>query len=160
MPSKTMIAVSLTALTALLPLAPAGAAPPDKACVAEVRAAGDWGRTLNPGKATFVSGTPGDDVIERIEPGVVYCGLGGHDIVLENHGWFYGGDGIDTVVLNLGTVDGGAHTDVVQDNRGEFRGRGSRDVVIVNNGFFDGGPGIDAVQDVNNGSCVDVEQGC
>lgn len=160
MPSKMMIAASLTAVASLVHLGPADAAPPDKACVAEVRAAGDWGRTLNPGKATFVTGTPGDDVIDLIEPGVVFCGLGGHDVVLENRGWFYGGDGIDTVVVNLGTVDGGAQTDVVWDNRGEFRGRESRDVVLVNHGLFDGGPGIDAVQDENNGSCIDVEEGC
>lgn len=157
---KTAIAAAIALAASAAASSGVDAAPPDKACVAEVRAAGDWGRTLNPGKATFVSGTPGDDVVQHIAEGTVFCGLGGNDVVIENHGWFYGGDDIDTVHFNMGVVDGGAQTDVVVDNRGEFRGRTSRDVVLVNNGLFDGGPGIDAVQNANNGVCVDVEQGC
>lgn len=142
-------------------VAAAGAkGPHDKACVAEVRAAGDWGRTLNPGRAAFMSGTSGDDVIDLIPAGTVYCGLGGHDVVRVNNGWFYGGDGIDTVEVNNGIVDGGAATDVALENHGVFRGRAGADAVHVNTGLFDGGPGIDTVQAVNTGTCVDVESGC
>lgn len=134
--------------------------PQDKACVAEIRAAGDWGKQLNPGKASFISGTPGDDVIENIPAGTVFCGLGGNDVVRTNNGWFYGGSGIDTVDVNNGMVDGGDQTDVVLENNGVFNGRNGRDVVHFNNGFFDGGPGTDLVQNENSGTCVNVEWGC
>ena len=154
----TVIGVGMT--TAMLWGGVAQAGPPDKACVAEVRAAGDWGKTLNPGKARFVAGTSGDDVIDYIAPDMVFCGLGGNDTVLVNEGWFYGGDDVDTVETNRGTIDGGADTDVVIANHGVFKGRSARDVVHVNLGMFDGGPGTDAVQDRNDGTCIDVEEGC
>jgi Ca2+-binding RTX toxin-like protein len=153
-------AVVLGMLVLMASSAPVGAGGPDKACVSEIRAAGDWGKTLNPGKAEFVSGTEGDDVIDTIAPGVVFCGLGGDDVVAVNNGWFYGGDGIDTVTVNNAMFDGGTQTDVVITNNGVFNGRESRDVVLVNNGWFNGGPGVDLVQDENNGTCVDVEEGC
>jgi hypothetical protein len=134
--------------------------PHDKACVAEIRNAGDWGKTLNPGKATFISGTAGDDKLEIIEAGVVFCGLGGNDTVVVNNGWFYGGGGIDTVWENNGIVDGGENTDVVLMNGGVFRGRNAADFVHVNKGVFDGGPGIDGIEGENSGTCIDVEEGC
>lgn len=150
--------VGLLVLTALS--SPVGAGGPDKACAREVRDAGDWGKSLNPGKAEFVSGTEGDDVIDLIAPGVAFCGLGGNDVVIINNGWFYGGEGMDTVTVNNGMFDGGSETDVAMTNNGVFNGRQSRDIVHVNNGWFNGGPGADLVQDQNNGGCVDVEEGC
>ncbi len=156
----TAAVLASIALTLASPAAGAGA--PDRECRREVRAAGDWGRELNPGRATFVSGTAGDDVVAHVPAGVVFCGLGGDDRVLENEGWFYGGDGIDTVETNFGMTHGGADTDVVLANHGLFEGGpdAARDVVHVNHGIFDGGPGSDLVQDANFGTCIDVEVGC
>ncbi len=156
----TSTALALLALT--LVASPAGAAPVDRQCRSEVRAAGDWGKELSPGKATFVVGTSGNDVVAHVPAGVVYCGLGGNDRVVLNEGWFYGGEGIDTVETNMGMAHGGTETDVVLANHGLFEGGpdATRDVVHVNHGIFDGGPGSDLVQDANFGTCIDVEIGC
>ena len=158
---KAIASVLSIALITLAFTTAATAAKPDRACTAEVRAAGDWGKNLNPGKATFVSGTPGDDMIPYIAPGVVFCGLGGDDVVEVNDGWFYGGDDIDAVAINNGFVNGGQDTDVVLTNNGEFFGGPDvvRDIVHVNLGLFDGGPGNDLVQ-ANFGLCISVESGC
>ena len=154
------VPVSAIALIAVALAVPATAAPVDKRCVAEVRAAGDWGRTVNPGRYTFIVGTDGHDRIAEVPAGAVFCGLGGNDVIEVNRGRVYGGAGIDTVLHNEGVVDGGLETDIVMVNDGDFYGRGSRDVVDDNRGFFDGGAGVDLVQTSNSGVCVDVEEGC
>lgn len=155
-------ALGLTMMATLGTGVAAAKGPQDKACVDAVRAAGDWGKNLNPGKATFVAGDPGSETIDEIPAGVVYCGLGGRDVVTVNNGWFYGGDDIDTVHVNNGRVHGGDATDVVMENNGLFEGATGVDVVHVNNGVFDGGAGFDYidVDGVNNGICIDVERGC
>lgn len=160
---KMMLGAAATGLLVLMTIGggiAAAGGPHDKGCVNEVRIAGDWGKNVNPGKATFVSGTEGNDMIDTIDAGVVFCGLGGHDHVVVNNGWFYGGDGIDSIEVNNGIVDGGEETDVVFTNNGVFNGKNDRDAVLVNNGVFNGGPGSDVVQNENNGTCIDVEQGC
>lgn len=132
----------------------------DRTCIAAVKAAGDWGKGLNPGKANFVSGTEGDDDIGEVPPGTVFCGLGGDDRVTVNNGWFYGGAGVDQVDTNNGMVIGGDNTDLVTTNNGVFEGGNALDAVKVNNGLFDGGPGVDIIEVANNGTCIDVEHGC
>ena len=121
----------------------------DKKCLMEaVRTVEQPG--FNPSDYTFVGGTDGPDPLSgTVGQPDVFCGFGGDDpiAVLDADDIFLGGEGIDTVTTNRGTVYGGAGDDVVTENEGTFNGGAGDDSVRFNEGTFNGGEGIDKVDD-------------
>jgi len=92
--------------------------------------------------------TPGDDTIDYIPRGEVYCGHGGNDSVLNgNHGVFVGGPGSDYTYWNDGAFYGGPGKDWALVNWKPFIGGPGDDEVWSNHGDFIGGPGYDVNDD-------------
>ena len=131
-------------------------------CVAEAARLGILGRDVNPSTHVFVSGTPGDDGAANgpdqifVAADEVYCGLGGHDVIMANSGITIGGAGDDYMYTNRGTFYGGPGSDFVYYNAGTFNGGRGDDGIYAGPGFFDGGPGFDRIG--FPGNCVNVEQ--
>ena len=93
-------------------------------------------------------GTKGDDVVDYVPAGEVFCGHQGNDHVDGIHGVFIGGPGDDSTRWNDGLFYGGPGDDSVYFNWGPFWGGPGNEYVYNNvgdgnDGVFYGGPGLD-----------------